>query len=720
MDTNAFISDITRFLSNIQPSTSICELVKLVALYENVLVDLIDKYAPIKTRLVINRPKAPWMNEEILKEKKIKRKCERKWRATKLPQDKEIFKVQKKKYDRLLRDAHTRYLSSLVIDNANDPKSLFKIINEFLNGKKKNKFPEHTSDETLAEDFSIHFCQKVAAIHTNLKGMKSYQDGTIIAEQRRYKTTLDCFREVTEEQIWAIIHESPKKSCCLDPFPTWLLITCKIAITPIIRSIINSSLSLYHVPESFKLAAIMPLLKQLNMELIYKNYRPVSNLKYISKLTERVVALQLNEHLVENDILEPMQSAYKSGHSTETALLKVQNDILMAMDNQKVTALLLLDLSAAFDTVNHTILLNRLQKRVGITGGALRWFQSYLENRKQSVRINNVNSEPVDLKYGVPQGSVLGPVLFSLYTLPLADVLKTHGVEYHLYADDTQIYMSFKAIHSEEMDSIQKLSACIAEVKKWMMDNFLQLNTDKTKFLIFGTRNQLAKTETASFDAAGDIVEISSSARNLGIIFDNSLSMNQHVSHLSRICFNDLRNISYIRKYLTLDATKTIVQALVCSRLDYCNSLYYGLPNTQIQRLQRIQNAAARIILKRKKFDHITPVLIELHWLPLKFRITFKLLLLTYKSLNGQAPPYLVRLLKPKTLSYHELRSNALLNNLEIRDAKLCSGGDRAFSIAAPREWNKLPANIKSSQSIEVFKSRLKTYLFRECFNTDI
>ena len=150
------------------------------------------------------------------------------------------------------------------------------------------------------------------------------------------------------------------------------------------------------------------------MELIYKNYRPVSTLKYISKLTERVVALQLNEHLKENDILEHMQSAYKSGHSTETALLKVQNDILMAMDNQKVTALLLLDLSAAFDTVNHTILLNRLQKCVGITGGALRWFQSYLENRKQSVRINNVNSEPVDLKYGVPQGSVLGPVLFSL------------------------------------------------------------------------------------------------------------------------------------------------------------------------------------------------------------------------------------------------------------------------------------------------------------------
>ena len=360
MDTNAFICDITSNFLNIQPSTSICDLGKLVDTYENVIADLIDKYAPMKTRLVNNRPKAPWMNEGILKEKRIKRKCERKWRVTKLPLDKEIFKVQKKKYDTLLRDAHARYLSSLVMNNVKDPKSLFKIINELLNGPRKNKFPEHISDNTLAEDFNIYFCQKVAAIYTNLKDI-TYQGNGITAEQKKYVTTLNSFKEVTEEQIWTIIHKSPKKSCCLDPLPTWLLIKCKIAITPIMRSTINCSLNLYHVPESFKLAAIMPLLKQVNMEPIIKNYRPVSNLQYISKLIERVVALQLNEHLMKNDILEPMQSAYKTGHSTETALLKVQNDILMAIDKQKLTALLLLDLSAAFDTVSHTILLNRLQ-----------------------------------------------------------------------------------------------------------------------------------------------------------------------------------------------------------------------------------------------------------------------------------------------------------------------------------------------------------------------
>ena len=182
-----------------------------------------------------------------------------------------------------------------------------------------------------------------------------------------------------------------------------------------------------------------------------------------------------------NNLMESMQSAYRCNHSTETALLRVQNDILRSMDNQKVTMLLLLDLSAAFDTVSHSILIRRLKDRIGVSGKALEWFISYLSDRKQSVCINNSHSECVNLKYGVPQGSVLGPILFTIYTLPLADVVKKHGVDYHFYADDTQLYMSFTPSSTNSDDSVDKLKHCLTDIKNWMSKNMLKRNTDKTR-----------------------------------------------------------------------------------------------------------------------------------------------------------------------------------------------------------------------------------------------
>ena len=264
-----------------------------------------------------------------------------------------------------------------------------------------------------------------------------------------------------------------------------------------------------------------------------------------------------------------MQSAYRRRHSTETALVKVQNDILIAMDNGNVTMLLLLDLSAAFDTVSHSILINRLEKRVRIKGKALDWFKSYLEDRKQCVSINKTKSKSCALKFGVPQGSVLWPILFSLYTLPLADILKKRGISYHLYADDTQLYMSFRPTNNNENNVCETLSNCVVEIKNWMTENLLQLNTDKTELNIFGTRQMLLNVANTDFNIAGDSIEVTSCTKNLGVIFDNTMNMNDHISLICRKSFNEIRSISTIRKYLTLDATKSIVQALVCSRVDF-------------------------------------------------------------------------------------------------------------------------------------------------------
>ena len=178
------------------------------------------------------------------------------------------------------------------------------------------------------------------------------------------------------------------------------------------------------------------------------------------------------------------------------------------MDKQKVTLLLLLDLSAAFDTVSHAILIQRLRDRVGIRHEALDWFISYLSGRKQCVGINGTNSESIKLMFGVPQGSVLGPILFLIYTLPLAEILRNYGVEFHFYADDTQIYMSFVPTVVEAELTTDLLSDCVKEIKKWMTQNMLQLNSDKTEIILFGTPQQLSKVDDFTFNSSGDTIEL--------------------------------------------------------------------------------------------------------------------------------------------------------------------------------------------------------------------
>ena len=198
---------------------------------------------------------------------------------------------------------------------------------------------------------------------------------------------------------------------------------------------------------------------------------------------------------------------------------------------------------------------------VGISGDAHKLFKSYLSERQHTVYIVNENSKPQKLIFGIPQCSVLGPILLSL-TLPLADIVHEHYVQCHLYADNTQIYTSFHLIQYKEGMIITILECCIEDAKRWMMQNMLQLNTDKTKCMVFGSPPQLHKQKYSTFNAGGEIVELALSARNLGIILDSTFSMTDHITEVCRLFSHQLRNLSHIRRYLTVDTARTVVQAL--------------------------------------------------------------------------------------------------------------------------------------------------------------
>ena len=415
--------------------------------------------------------------------------------------------------------------------------------------------------------------------------------------------------------------------------------------------------------DNWKCALVNPLLKKPGLDLVFKNYRPVSNLQYVSKLTERAVFNQVHDHMVANCVYPMFQSAFRPRHSTETALVKVMNDILLAMNSRQVTLLVLLDLSSAFDTVNYEVLVKRLHTDVGIRGKALDWFKSYLNGRSQRIAVQGTMSRQFDLDCGVPQGSCLGPLLFVIYASNLFKVVEKHLPTTHCFADDTQLYLSFKPDDTtSQNDAINAMNKCVDDLRNWMITDKLMINDDKTEFLLIGTRQQLAKINTACSITVGEYdIDPSLCVRNLGVWFDSRLSMSTHVTKLCNSSFYHLHNIRCIRKYLSRDYLLALIHAFITSRLDFCNGLLYGLPKSQIVKLQRIQNAAARIAMNIGKYAHVTPALQDLHWLPVRARIHFKILILVFKAIHGLAPPYISDLITVKPKSWSRLTRKCFL-----------------------------------------------------------
>ncbi len=243
-----------------------------------------------------------------------------------------------------------------------------------------------------------------------------------------------------------------------------------------------------------------------------------------------------------------------------------------------------------------------------------------------------------------------------------------------------------------------------------MSDNFLQLNADKTEILLVGPKSQSSSQHNIFIDIDGVQIRPSTTVRNLGVLFDSALCFDSHIGQIVKSCFYQLRNIVRIRPSLNFADAETIIHAFTTSRLDYCNSLYSGLPAKVINRLQMVQNSAARVLTFNKKSVHITPILHHLHWLPVPKCIQFKLLVLVYKAYNGLAPQYLVELVQPYVPARTLRSSND--NLLVVPKYKLSTVGGRAFCIIGPKLWNKLPHNVRAASSLQTFKSQLKTHLF--------
>ena len=413
-------------------------------------------------------------------------------------------------------------------------------------------------------------------------------------------------------------------------------------------------------------------------------------------------------HVTTCSSFNPLQSAYRPGHSTETALLLTLNSIYKSADSGQATLLVSLDLSAAFDTIDHDLLISRLYNSFGISGPVLSWLKSYLNNRSQSVRVGSASSSSFTLSTGVPQGSVLGPVLFSIYISPISSVIAAHNLQHQQYADDTQLFISVSPTDSTL--SVARLESCLSDLYCWLSHNGLCLNPSKSDAVLFGTQQRLRTfPPITSINIAGSIVNLSDTVTTLGVNLDRTLNLQQHVSNLCKSSYYHLRALRYIRASLPDDICCSLATALIQSRLDYSNSILYGTSASNLHKLQMVQNALARTITRSPRSVSTSQLLCNLHWLPIYKRIHFKVATLTYKVLSTQQPAYLYNL-----ISYHEpsrlLRSSSqsLLHVPMIKTGF----GRRAFSSAAPQIWNHIPTAIRVSPSLDSFKRHLKAHYF--------
>ena len=683
-----------------------------VDVYNNILTKLLDKQCPLISKTVRARPNSSrnWFNADLKTSKQKRRKAERDWKKCKCSDHLGMLNQMNKQYRDALNIERSQYFQKQFDKNKSDPKTLYKSVNSMMGDNNMHVLPT-MEPEILAEEMTKFYDDKIRKIRSEIQSALDQDPSNkfVSIQRKKVSCSFNQFKILSTKQVEDIINSMSNKNHPSDPIPMWLVKSCLPALLPAFQSIINKSFIEGVFPSSLKHAIVRPILKDKDADKeLFKSYRPVSTLPFLSKLIEKAANLQLKEHLNINNLFPSHQSGYRKNHSCETTLIKITDDIQDFIADGKMVALILLDLSSAFDTIDHDLLLNKLLCDFGVSGNALKWFQSYLKGRTFAVRIKDIDGKKCILIYGVPQGSILGPLLFVLYVKDLVSIAEEHGLSIELYADDSQLYIAFSPLN-ERSAAYQKVTACLTDIELWMKDNYLKVNLDKTNVIFLGNSlNQTVFDLNWTVDEKVFSNNILDEIKSLGIYFDGGMKFTKMINECTKSCYFKLQKLGGIRRNLPTDLRITLVKVYILSKLDYCNSLYATVSKSLMKKLQGVINACARFIYDLSYHTPVTEYLKSAHILPIKYRIMFKLCLIVYKILHCMAPSYLTDKVSivQCPLQGMPLRSND--DSLQM----IVPSNDKNIKYFMAKYWNELPYHIRNSDTVENFKSRLKTYYF--------
>lgn len=668
-----------------------------VQTFNSLFLEVLDKHAPFVT-ISVKRPPMPWLTENIKKLQDERDMALKRFHTTKSKEDEITYKKIRNKVKQEIRNSRIRYTYSQFGAEAN-PSTFWEEIRKMgLMCKNNNK------NTTIP--FSLDQLNEGFTKMTEMEENTAKETISLYKKSPRPVTARFSLESVTEEDALKAMMSINQFSKGADKLSINLVMKGSPVTIPVITHIFNHSLKTGTFPDEWKKAVVIPVPKVKNPNSL-SDYRPISLLCAISKALEKIVHGQVTRFLNSHNLLDRFQSGFKAGHSTTTALLKVTEDLKVSMDRRLVSLLLLFDFSKAFDRVNHKILLAKLEY-LNFDSTALSWFSSYLRHRRQCVSHDSAFSGWLVCTIGVPQGSVLGPLLFTIYIIDIAKNFKY--CNYHLYADDLQIYRSF--LPEDAASNFELINLDIQSLLEWVCRHGLFINALKTQAMLVGSAKLCLKVDRETLPPIlvnDQAVKLVSSVKNLGIIMNENLTWGEQVAVLSQKVVGTLRRLERYRHDLPKNVKIKLVQALIMPLFDYGAVVYYDVHEILNIKLQRLQNAAVRFIFNLRRDDHISPYYTQLKWMQLKSRRKYLMLSHVFNAILTSTPYYFADYFLPLNREGTVPTRSASLLRIPVHRTTLVNN---SFRVVGCRLWNNLHPNIRNVQlSADVFKAKIRNAL---------
>ena len=673
--------------------------------------EVINQHAPLRKFRAPKSPKTPWFDEKIESLKKVRDYYHRRATTGNLPKDWESYRNTRNQVTRLVRKSKKDYYTSLIDQNKGNSKSMWKILKGLLPKCSSGGITALEVNGTLITDFK-NIANSFNAFFTDI-GLKlaatinvvNVNPVDYVKQCFPKQPNIFKFKDIKEKDVLKLIKNIPGgKATGMDNFQVKVL---KIAAPEISRSLaylFNFSLKTGKFPADWKLARITPIHKK-GPKIDQENYRPVSILPVISKFIERLVHNQLYDHLVQNNLLCMQQSGFRKRHSCQTSLHRLHEQLYEDLFNGKVVGLIALDLRKAFDTVDHKIMLDKL-KYYGVNGTEHDWFKSYLHNRFQICSIYNNMSDSHKITCGVPQGSILGPLMFIIYVNDMPKCFKDCNV--NIYADDTTFYVADTSV-----DAVSRILQTELEfVHRWLCCNKLSLHIGKTSSMLICSRQKRIHLDNQELNLKlnGYEIEQTNSLKYLGIQIDCNLRYDEYVNILVKKINRATGVLRRASRFVNQATRITLYNTLILPHLDYCSTIWgNNISKSDIKRLQRLQNCAMRIILECDRLSCTKTMLDTLKWLSVEQRLLYNTGVLIWKMSNNETPSYLSDIIS-KTSHNHDYETRASTDDkLFIKQ-----GHSKSLSVYGSNCWNSIPSNIRNVTSYRTFKTAYLKHLRTE------